>query len=88
MQTLKTIYNFNTFLPNVPFDPPENIGKPKVFWRFQGDQKRNLQRKWLNLLSAFLSNFYFSANDSPSKTMKNVISSKKLFLFSMYSKKI
>ena len=35
----------------------------------------------------FLPNFYFSANDSPSKTMKNVffISSKKLFLFARYS---
>ena len=34
----------------------------------------------------FLSNFYFSPNDSPSKTMKNVFSwSKKLFSFSRYS---
>ena len=33
----------------------------------------------------FLSNFIFSPNDSPSKTMKNVISSKKLFSFSRYS---
>ena len=34
----------------------------------------------------FLSKFYFSPNDSPSKTMKNVfISSKKLFSSSRYS---
>ena len=34
----------------------------------------------------FLSNFYFSPNNSPSKLMKNVfISSKKHFLFSRYS---
>ena len=28
-----------------PFDAPENIKKPKVFWCFQGDQKRTLGRK-------------------------------------------
>ena len=33
----------------------------------------------------FLSNFYFSPNDSPSKTMKDFFSTKKLFLFSRYS---
>ena len=34
----------------------------------------------------FLTNFYFSLNDSPSKTMKDVfISYKKLFSFSRYS---
>ena len=33
----------------------------------------------------FLSNYYFSPNDSPSKTIKILISSKKLFLFSRYS---
>ena len=32
-----------------PFDPPENIRKPKVFWCFQGDQKRTLGRKGFNL---------------------------------------
>ena len=26
------------------FDPPENIKKPKVFWCFQGDQKKTLGR--------------------------------------------
>ena len=30
-----------------PFDPPENIRKPKVFWCFQGDQRRTLGRKEL-----------------------------------------
>ena len=33
----------------------------------------------------FLSNVYFSSNDSPSKTTKNAYSSKKLFSFSRYS---
>ena len=33
----------------------------------------------------FLSNFYFSPNDGPSKTMKNIFSSKKLFSFWRYS---
>ena len=30
-----------------PFDPPENIRKPKVFGCFQGDQKGTLGRKGL-----------------------------------------
>ena len=30
-----------------PFDPPENIRKPKVFWCFQGDQKGILGSKGL-----------------------------------------
>ena len=29
------------------FDPPENIRKPNDFWRFQGDQKRIMERKGL-----------------------------------------
>ena len=32
-----------------PFDPPENIRKPKVFWCFQGDQKGTLGRKGLTV---------------------------------------
>ena len=32
-----------------PFDPLENIGKPLVFWRFQGDQKGTLGTKGLKL---------------------------------------
>ena len=31
-----------------PFDPPENIRKPKVFLCFQGDQKETLGRKGLS----------------------------------------
>ena len=51
------------------------------------DQEKKL--KTLNKIKAsvpyFLSNFYFSPNNSPLKTMKNVfISSKKLFSFSRY----
>ena len=32
------------------FDPPENFRKPKVFWCFQGDQKKALGRKGLILV--------------------------------------
>ena len=35
------------FFPMFPFDPPENIRKPKVFWCFQGDQKGTLGSKGL-----------------------------------------
>ena len=31
-----------------PFDPPETIRKPLVFWCFEGDQKGTLGRKGLN----------------------------------------
>ena len=30
-----------------PFDPSENVRKPKVFWCFQGDQMETLGRKGL-----------------------------------------
>ena len=40
-----------------PFDPPENIRKPLVFWCFQGDQKGTLGRKGLILLTYFDHNF-------------------------------
>ena len=33
------------FFTLFPFDPPENIRKPLVFWCFQGDQKGTLERK-------------------------------------------
>ena len=33
--------------PMFPFDPPENIRKPKVFLIFQGDQRRTLGSKGL-----------------------------------------
>ena len=32
-----------------PFDPPEKIKKPKVFWYFQGDQKGALGSNGLNI---------------------------------------
>ena len=35
------------FFPMSLFNPPENIRKPKVFLRFQGDQKGMLGRKGL-----------------------------------------
>ena len=35
------------FFPMFPFDLPENIRKPLVFWSFQGDQKGKVGRKRL-----------------------------------------
>ena len=32
-----------------PFDPPENIRKPLVFWYFQGDQEGTFSRRGLNI---------------------------------------
>ena len=41
------IPSLNLFFPMFPFDPPENIRKPKVFSCFQGDQMGTLGRKGL-----------------------------------------
>ena len=47
-----------------PFDPPENIRKPKIFWCFQGDQTGTLGKKELmlmerkNLLGGLTLNIY------------------------------
>ena len=35
------------YFPMFPFDSPENIRKPFVFWCFQGDQKGTLGSKGL-----------------------------------------
>ena len=35
------------FFPMFPFNSPEKIRKPKVFWCFQGDQKGTLGREGL-----------------------------------------
>ena len=40
--------NLTLSFPMFPFDPRENIRKPKVFCCFQGDQKGTLGRKGLN----------------------------------------
>ena len=45
--SLFTISFLTLFFPMFPFDPPENIRKPKVFRCFQGDQKGTLGRKGL-----------------------------------------
>ena len=68
---------------------PNNFSSPRrgkgihvlleIFFKLCVSQ-RSVQK--LACVHYFLSNFYFSPNDSPSKTMKNdFISSKKLFLF-------
>ena len=40
--------NLTFFFQIFPFDLPENIRKPLVFWCFQGDQKETLGRKGLS----------------------------------------
>ena len=42
-----TTKEISHFLPNVLFWSPWKIRKPKVFWCFQRDQKRTLERKGL-----------------------------------------
>ena len=37
------------FIAPFLLNPTENIRKPKVYWCFQGDQKRTLQRKGLQI---------------------------------------
>ena len=39
----------------VPFDPPENTRKPKIFWCFKGDQKGTLGRKRSRCQKRFIS---------------------------------
>ena len=43
-------HDLTLFFLVFPFDPPENIRKPMVFWCFQGDQKGTFGRKSLTLL--------------------------------------
>ena len=45
-----TDFTLAIFFPMFPFDPPENIRKPLVFYHFQGDQKGTLGRKGLKVL--------------------------------------
>ena len=42
--------NLAFFFQIFPFDLPENIRKPLVFWCFQEDQKETLGRKSLKVL--------------------------------------
>ena len=42
------------FFPIFPIDPPENIGKAKIFWWFLGDQKGTLGRKGLKWVRELL----------------------------------
>ena len=54
MALLKEIIYINSFIPNVPFESPENIRKPFLFWCFQGDQKVTLGRNELTLKDPFI----------------------------------
>ena len=47
-------YPANPFFPMFPFDPPENLRKPKVFWYFQGGLKENIGRKRANSRTGFI----------------------------------
>ena len=57
------------FFLMLPFDPPENIRKPlifwcfqrEVFWCFQGDQKGTLGRNGLSQFAYIFYHIYFSA---------------------------
>ena len=40
------------FFPKFPFDPPETIRKPLVFWYLQADQKGTLGKKGLYILDS------------------------------------
>ena len=42
------------------FDPPENVRKPLVFWRFQGNQSRTSRKKGLGIL--FMEKNFFDRN--------------------------
>ena len=56
----------NPFLPVFPFDPPENIRKPLVFWYFQGVKRTHWEEKgWKTFpdfkwtMLSFKSTWYF-----------------------------
>ena len=43
--------------------PPENVRKPKVFWRFQGVKERNISLKWVeHFYDKFLKVFVSESN--------------------------
>ena len=54
----KTLFILAHFFPMFPFDPPENERKPKVFWRFQGDQKGTFGRNGLKVDNFLGINFH------------------------------
>ena len=63
---------------------PNVVPCNRFYFEKQSDNKNYIITP-LKLVCYFLSNFYFSPNDSPSKSMKNVfIWFKKLFSFSRY----
>ena len=52
LETCYALY-LTFYFPKFPFDPPENIRKPKVFWCFLGDQKGTLRSKGLRIVTKF-----------------------------------
>ena len=73
LNTLKTGYiRLTLFFPMFPFDPTENIRKPKVFWCFQGGSKGYAGKKWVKTFARKLMRY-----------MKN-IAIIKLYLYLVY----
>ena len=62
----------NLYSPNVTFlYPPENVRKPKVFGPFQGVQKCNIGRIWVNKVLVF----YFQKNEKDDVMQPDILSS-------------
>ena len=73
LNTLKTGYiRLTLFFPMFPFDPTENIRKPKVFWCFQGGSKGYTGKKRVKTFACKLMRY-----------MKN-IAIIKLYLYLVY----
>ena len=48
------VHTLTLYFPMFPFDPPENIRKPKVFLCFQGNQKGTLGSKGLRIYNCHI----------------------------------
>ena len=79
------VQSLTLFFQMFPFDPPEHIGKPLVFWCLQGDQKETLGRKGLTTLYQFFTKII--NRNVPRQNIINflsVVSEKFLFNFQQY----
>ena len=55
----------------LPFDPPENIRKPKVFRCFQGDQEGTLGGEGLRLKTPHIKNSTFIVRVGKNENKRN-----------------
>ena len=55
----KKFISLTPFFPMFPFDPPENIRKPKVFLCFQGGLKGNIGKKRVKIFCQEYSRLLF-----------------------------